>query len=1432
MKRKTGIFFCLLFGISSYLYTSPLPMNFTRQDVKKLCLHNSSTYDIKRSTWKAEEIKISGKTPENRKEIISWNFNNDTDNISGFKGIKNIELKNGCLTFTTLKGSKFYFGNYFGNQPDIPSLTIGKKLREYWYPLRLSIRIKQGLSQSHWKVEYRSGLGRSRYRVTRERILSGTNWQEVTFNLGDSRRVVTSICINTREPGNNIQIDWIKVYTPSATQCFRKTIEIPDIPVDAKLSIFKNPQYKIYINGVLVKQSCPKRGVYLTNYENLGSYFRKGKNVIAVESEYYTWSSPAETLLIEGMIRLRNGKIIILKTDKTWKGKFNAPSGWEKLNYDDTLWGNCISKGKPKGAYGKRSGYFLNPPYYGPIELENPNNKYFIYDFKKGVNISVKVYPNNFKDNYDLTWYLKDANTNKLVKKGILTKNYSFNSLFNGKIETNVDKPGVYDLFVNVISSNKVVEKRVEEVAVVGKILQREVEGKTYTEGMELELVDEIDCADENSPYRFFSQNVRGEDIPSPIRETKLGKYRETGKGCYDWFGFAVKLEHLYQPHLVEVEIPDDKERIMSVRVVEMSGTAQGLRNDGSGYRGWGINAPGVYTGIDHPLTYKMIKLRFIIYPKVPVTGFIFMNQMGGLRAAVSKIRIYWIRNGLPALKIGSPSYRLTGQHTERITIIPHTFYAGEDDFKFCVNLSEHMHRGFYKDWYNSIENLIKYMRFTGENMIIAGIYMYYPWCGNMWAGKKEANAIELLARMLDANGMKVLLGIEYATNRVVDMHQYTNSEVANGAKTMLTVSKDGKQTRNWNGTANLLAPGVKEDLLNVVKELVNLYKDTPGIAGIAFQEGAPYLPSISYDVKSNNPLDWGYGDYTISLFEKETGIKIPVDPKDPDRFMKRYNFLMKNYKEEWITWRNKKVFEVNQRISDIIHKGNNKWEMCIFPRVNCMNLGNKEKFSVEEIMRDDSFDPSLYAQNKEILFGNVYYRRIRFYTGSKKNFLLARQWSNNPETLKICDNGTAYITDGFFEATQRSKTWYYDVTLACDKVCPQGRYFLDSFNRVLRYATPQVLAQTWLDCQMMSGHEQERREFNRAFQVLPPGTYKRLTGNGLDKNIFIRAAKKKEKTFFYVVNPAGWGIDVVLKVKINRGGNIRDLSLGKILLVKNNKISFLMKPYEMKSFSLSKGKVISAKVNVTDKDRQSLEKFAKEKISLYTYCKKMNPEFLKKALAGIGLKKSIDEILELAEKVEQAGKEKDYLTIANITKGYPLSQLEKFLKLKMDSDISLSVKPTYYINCGAIKIYTDKKGHCWLPDQPWLNGAMSWGYIGGGTADRGNIQIKGTTNPQIYRTERYGVKGYRFKVSNGTYIVRLHFAETWTCKQGGRIFDVIIQGKKVLSNFDVYQAAGGRKIAVVKNFLVKVNNGILSIDFSSIRNAPEINGIEVIKIR
>ncbi len=79
------------------------------------------------------------------------------------------------------------------------------------------------------------------------------------------------------------------------------------------------------------------------------------------------------------------------------------------------------------------------------------------------------------------------------------------------------------------------------------------------------------------------------------------------------------------------------------------------------------------------------------------------------------------------------------------------------------------------------------------------------------------------------------------------------------------------------------------------------------------------------------------------------------------------------------------------------------------------------------------------------------------------------------------------------------------------------------------------------------------------------------------------------------------------------------------------------------------------------------------------------------------------------------------------------------------------------------------------------------------------------------------------------TYTVRLHFAEPDSLRAGQRVFHVEVQGRLVLENFDIVQAAGGPHRAVVREFTGLSVRQDLHITLTPVQGLPVLCGIEVL---
>ncbi|XP_050226006.1 probable LRR receptor-like serine/threonine-protein kinase At1g56140 [Mercurialis annua] len=134
-------------------------------------------------------------------------------------------------------------------------------------------------------------------------------------------------------------------------------------------------------------------------------------------------------------------------------------------------------------------------------------------------------------------------------------------------------------------------------------------------------------------------------------------------------------------------------------------------------------------------------------------------------------------------------------------------------------------------------------------------------------------------------------------------------------------------------------------------------------------------------------------------------------------------------------------------------------------------------------------------------------------------------------------------------------------------------------------------------------------------------------------------------------------------------------------------------------------------------------------------------------------------------------------------------------------------------------------------PATYYVTGTSRWGVSNVGLFTGNNnpqysvfssSQVTNTLDPELFQTARVSASSIRYYglgLENGNYTVNLQFAEiviedgnTWK-SLGRRIFDIYVQGDRVLKDFDVRKEAGGvSKRAVERNFKAHVSENYLEV--------------------
>jgi hypothetical protein len=201
--------------------------------------------------------------------------------------------------------------------------------------------------------------------------------------------------------------------------------------------------------------------------------------------------------------------------------------------------------------------------------------------------------------------------------------------------------------------------------------------------------------------------------------------------------------------------------------------------------------------------------------------------------------------------------------------------------------------------------------------------------------------------------------------------------------------------------------------------------------------------------------------------------------------------------------------------------------------------------------------------------------------------------------------------------------------------------------------------------------------------------------------------------------------------------------------------------------------------------------------------------------------------------------------TLAGANSGYYLDGAQNLLRIKLPTaamTAAHTVTAYYDLQApapfearidGGGHPYLDRSGVIWTEDRPYAAG--SFGFDGGNTATIAN-PIQGTNDPLLFQGEHFGQNfTCKFDCPNGLYQIQMLDAETYWTAAGQRKFNLFINGTQVLSNFDIFAAAGGQNIAITRTFTAAVTTGQIVMQFQGVATGSDVNarvsGIRVVKV-
>lgn len=456
-----------------------------------------------------------------------------------------------------------------------------------------------------------------------------------------------------------------------------------------------------------------------------------------------------------------------------------------------------------------------------------------------------------------------------------------------------------------------------------GQVVVIDTEAKpAETSQVERELIHDIDCVAQTNHGQALTleQGFWEAFGATRVVEASFGAYREGGDNLdpdipmppkshhgkfRSGFSYAIDVPAAQVPYLLEVDYPDDDRRTVNVIILEGAEKSGGLQYPGAQL------GSGYETGDAYALTRSMQTHRVLFWPSQTKLRCALVSMNPGMRAAAARIRVYRLGD-IPTAPAGQPNGRVMASWTEepgRWTAYFRTFQPELGDLE--RNLV-------------GMQRWCQMARYAGFNTINPTEAIYQ----GMTYRSEELEG--WFVRGYDCPRIMALLCEKYGLKYLPELHlsgqTWFNSEVVeklvDDPAELYIYSRLGTNARgegNWfSSTWNPLHPAIQDKYIAIFGELADLVADSPAFAGVSSRlmswvwQGWNGLPS----------LNWGYGDWTIGQFEKDTGIDVPGDPNDPQRFTQRFEFLTADaMRETWVKWRCDRMQSYLERLRDRIRR-------------------------------------------------------------------------------------------------------------------------------------------------------------------------------------------------------------------------------------------------------------------------------------------------------------------------------------------------------------------------------------------------------------------------------------------------------------------------------------------------------------------------------
>ncbi|MBN1669717.1 MAG: hypothetical protein JXR37_01710 [Kiritimatiellae bacterium] len=657
---------------------------------------------------------------------------------------------------------------------------------------------------------------------------------------------------------------------------------------------------------------------------------------------------------------------------------------------------------------------------------------------------------------------------------------------------------------------------------------------------------------------RDVGPDVLCDDGTSRLVPSEIGAYREAGEKKFSRFAVRTKLN---RPglHLLRVTYPDDKPRICDVIV--RSPVSHDSYSVQTGY----------FTGMQYPLSKTFHTLECVNWVRDVNQSVVFMTWQDGQPAAASRVEVFEVDGPLPA----GPASRLAsrrriGQYWEDAGPLWECFGGTTVDLA-----------GFDR----MMLNLCDYMDYTGQNVF------YHPavwYSGPIYTSQVEpvsgvggcylprSGFMDIWLRRFEERG--------FTFYPVLNVHRLSSLErlpadmaaIAAGEPTARAITNKNRPGRSWHGHSpayNALHPIVQKPITALVDELASRYGLSPAFGGVT-------LHLTRCQLLWTSDLDTSYDDWTLSQFSGETGIRVPVEPKDPARFAKRYEWLMANAKERWIDWRCGRMADYYGELAGRLRRRRSDLNLVVSvwsPFPSSMARRWQGGARLTDLIKEHGIDLDRFKRYPGLMVQRYMaptdYRLFAAHKGwPEPKARLGRDLEfDEPQMreLRTTDEFGVFFLNRYFEsAIGKQKpiqcNWFKDPIWRASAIVPAHDHFMEYYAHAMALYDPEDITVGGFTTGTV-GHEQQVERFARVFRQLPAGHWQEVPNVG--DNVVARTRRENGTQYLYVVNRSPDAVRVSVPAAAVPSGS-RPIGGSPALSIANGSAAVALGPYELAAWS------------------------------------------------------------------------------------------------------------------------------------------------------------------------------------------------------------------------------------------------------------------------